>query len=260
MVLEPLLSFCPAFWTYRVTCIWFIQNCSVTSNFFNPKAIMKTCCLVCWTLMYCVILLWEIRCIKLIRKLGCVYRQQNYSACALMLYTKWTPCNGTDCPLGLQKRLKGICCPFSADGRIVAMVKIACKINCNLSDSDLYEVSSYILSTQLPDLTQSLSTSVRLSTIDGKCWYLLLLILLKFNMNKWKASLSLPSPQITCNWDFSTVFNSISGFEILTFATYCKMFIKIFLENEMPQFFLGLRWCIVYCLEILGFYALNRLV
>lgn len=69
-------------------CIWFIQNCSVTSNFFNPKAIMKTCCLECWTLMYCLILLWEIRCIKLIRKLGCVYRQQNYSACALMLYTK----------------------------------------------------------------------------------------------------------------------------------------------------------------------------
>lgn len=114
-------------------------------------------------------LLWEIRCIKSIRQLGCVYRQQNFSACALMLYTKWTPCNGTGCPLGLQKHLKGICCPFSADGRIVAMVKIACKINYKLSDLDFYEVSPYILSTQLPDLTQSLSTSVRLSTIDGKC-------------------------------------------------------------------------------------------
>lgn len=81
--------------------------------------------------MYCLILLWEIRCIKSIRQLGCVYRQQNYSAYALMLYTKWTPCNGTDCPLGLQKRLKGICCPFSPDGRMYVHVLYTGVMNAN---------------------------------------------------------------------------------------------------------------------------------
>lgn len=83
--------------------------------------------------MYCSILLWEMICIKTTRLLVCEYKHKNYLECALMLYTKWTSCNGTCCPLGLQRRLKGICCPFSADERTVAMVKTACKINCNLS-------------------------------------------------------------------------------------------------------------------------------
>lgn len=169
MVPEPFLSFCSALWTNRV--IWFIQNCSVTSNFFNPKTIMRICCLECWTLMYCSIFLWEMGCIKTHWQIGCQYRHQNYSACAVMIYTKWTPCNGTDCPLGLQRRLKGICCPSSGNESI-AMVKTICKRNCNLSDSDFYELSPYISSTQWPILTQSLSTRVLFSTIDGKFLHL----------------------------------------------------------------------------------------
>lgn len=173
MILEPFLSFCSALWTNRV--LWFIQNCCVTSNcvtsnFFNPKTIMRICCLECLTLMFCLILFWKIRCIKITRQLFCEFRHQNYSACALMIYTKWTPCNGTDCPLGLQRRFKGICCPYSGN-KTVAMAKNECKKNCNLSYSDFYELAPYICSTQLPILTPSLSTRVLLSTIDGKFWH-----------------------------------------------------------------------------------------
>lgn len=128
---------------------------------------MRICCLKYWTLMYYLFFLWEVRCIKTPRQLGCVYRQQNYSECALMLYTKWTPCNGTDCPLGLQRRIKGICCPSSVIESI-AMIKTICKRNCNLSDSDFYELSPYISSTRLPNLTPALSSRGLLSTIDGK--------------------------------------------------------------------------------------------
>lgn len=169
MVLEPFLSFCSALWTNRV--IWFIQNYSVTLNFFNLKTIMRICSLQCWNLMYCLILLWEMRCIKTTWQLGCTYKHINYSACAIMIYTKWTPCNGTNCPLGLQWRSKGICCPSNGN-ETVAMIKNVCKRNCNLSDSDFYELSPYITSTQLPILTSSLSASFLLSTIDGKYWHL----------------------------------------------------------------------------------------
>lgn len=100
-------------------------------------------------------------------QLGCTYKHKNYSACALMIYAKWTPCNDTDCQLGLQKRYKGICCPSNINEPI-AIVKTLCKRNCNLSDSDFYEPSSYVTSTKLQSLTSSLSISVLLSTIDGK--------------------------------------------------------------------------------------------
>lgn len=40
---------------------------------------------------------------------GCRYHRKNYTACDIMVYTKWTPCNGTDCQLGLQRRVIGIC-------------------------------------------------------------------------------------------------------------------------------------------------------
>lgn len=145
MVLNPFLSFCSALWTNRV--IWSIQKDSFTLNFFNPKTIMRICSLQCWKLVYCLILLLEMRCMKTTWQSGCEYRHQNYSACALLIYTKWTPCNGTDCPLGLQRRLKGICCPLNGS-ETVAMIKSVCKRNCNLSDSDFYELSPYISSTQ----------------------------------------------------------------------------------------------------------------
>lgn len=73
---------------------------------------------------------------------GCKQKNKNYTACAVMLYTKWIPCNGTDCELGLQKRFKGICCP--SPSKNTTLIKEACKRNCNISDSDFYEFSIYI--------------------------------------------------------------------------------------------------------------------
>ena len=59
-----------------------------------------------------------------------------------MVYTKWTPCNGTDCQLGLQRRDIGLCCP-SVGIESIAEQKEHCKTNCNLSDSDFFELSPY---------------------------------------------------------------------------------------------------------------------
>ena len=73
---------------------------------------------------------------------GCIYKKKNYTACAIMLYTKWTPCNGTDCQLGLQKRDIGLCCP-QVGNETIAVIKENCKANCNLSDSDFFELSPY---------------------------------------------------------------------------------------------------------------------
>lgn len=75
--------------------------------------------------------------------IGCTVNKRNYTACAVMLYTKWKPCNGTGCEIGLQRRYKGICCPVSGN-ETVDVVKAACKKNCNLSDSDFFELSKYI--------------------------------------------------------------------------------------------------------------------
>lgn len=74
---------------------------------------------------------------------GCVYNEKNYTACTVMLYTKWKPCNGIDCDPGLQRRKKGVCCPRTGN-ETVDVVKAACKKNCNLSDSDFFELSKYI--------------------------------------------------------------------------------------------------------------------
>lgn len=87
----PFLSFCSALCTNRV--IWFIQNYCVTLNVSNPKTIMRICSLQCWKLMHCLILLWEMRYVKTTWQLCCTYKHNNYSACALMIYTKWTSCN-----------------------------------------------------------------------------------------------------------------------------------------------------------------------
>ena len=73
----------------------------------------------------------------------CSYRKKNYTACAVMVYFKWTPCNGTDCQLGLQKRDIGICCPPIGNETIVAVIKEHCKANCNFSESDFFELSPY---------------------------------------------------------------------------------------------------------------------
>lgn len=74
---------------------------------------------------------------------GCIYKEKNYTACTVMLHTKWKPCNGIDCDLGFQRRNKGVCCPRSGN-ETVDVLKAACKKNCNLSDSDFFELSKYI--------------------------------------------------------------------------------------------------------------------
>lgn len=73
----------------------------------------------------------------------CEYHNKNYTECTVMLYTKWIPCNGKDCDLGLQKRNKGICCPASSKNDTLTIIKDACKRNCNISDSDFYELKNY---------------------------------------------------------------------------------------------------------------------
>lgn len=73
--------------------------------------------------------------------IGCTVNKRNYTACTVMLYTKWKPCNGTGCEIGLQRRYKGICCPSSGN-ETKDVVKAACKKNCNLSDSDFFELST----------------------------------------------------------------------------------------------------------------------
>lgn len=168
--LNIFLSLCSSFWKKKTLFYKVFKN-SILIYFFNYMRIMRFCNLKCWTLIFILIFSWELRCVKTTWQPSCHYRHKNYSACALMIYSKWTPCNGTDCPLGLQRRYKGICCPYSEIESIV-MTKTARKRNCNLSDSDFYELSPYISSTQLPILTSSLSTSVILSTIDGKHWHL----------------------------------------------------------------------------------------
>lgn len=75
--------------------------------------------------------------------IGCTFNKKNYTACTVMLYTKWKPCNDIDCELGLQRREKGVCCPRTGN-ETVDVVKAACKKNCNLSDSDFFELSKYI--------------------------------------------------------------------------------------------------------------------
>lgn len=75
--------------------------------------------------------------------IGCTFNKKKYTACTVMLYTKWKPCNDIDCELGLQRREKGVCCPRSGN-ETVDVVKAACKKNCNLSDSDFFELSKYI--------------------------------------------------------------------------------------------------------------------
>lgn len=101
---------------------------------------------------------------------GCSYHKKNYTACAVMVYTKWTPCNGTECQLGLQKRGIGICCP-SLGNESIAVIKENCKTNCNLSDSDFFELSPYTppsttLATVFPSVirTVPLPSSATLST------------------------------------------------------------------------------------------------
>ena len=73
---------------------------------------------------------------------GCRYHRKNYTACDIMVYTKWTPCNGTDCQLGLKTRGIGICCP-TVGNETISVIKENCKANCNLSDSDFFELSPY---------------------------------------------------------------------------------------------------------------------
>lgn len=75
---------------------------------------------------------------------GCTHNHKNYTACTIMMYFDPTPCNGTDCEVGFQKRDKGICCPRAFENETVDMIKAACKKNCNFSDSDFYDLSPYV--------------------------------------------------------------------------------------------------------------------
>lgn len=75
---------------------------------------------------------------------GCSYNHKNYTACTIMMYFDPTPCNGIYCQVGFQKRDKGICCPRASENETVDMIKAACKMNCNFSDSDFYDLSPYV--------------------------------------------------------------------------------------------------------------------
>lgn len=91
---------------------------------------------------------------------SCEYKHVNYTECEFMLWTKWTPCDGKVCPLGKQKRDKGVCCP-STGNRTNAEVKESCKQNCNLTDADFYELAAYVP----PSTTTTTTTTAAPSTI-----------------------------------------------------------------------------------------------
>lgn len=93
---------------------------------------------------------------------GCRYNHTNYTACTVMINLDPTRCNGNDCPLGLQKSDKGICCPQTSENETMAMTKAACKKNCNLSDSDFYDLSPYVPPSTT--LTERVTLPVRIST------------------------------------------------------------------------------------------------
>ena len=96
---------------------------------------------------------------------GCRYDKKNYTSCDIMVYTKWTPCNGTDCQLGLQRRGIGICCP-TVGNETNAVIKENCKTNCNLSDSDFFELSPYTPpSTTLATVTMLTSVTSAIRTV-----------------------------------------------------------------------------------------------
>ena len=102
---------------------------------------------------------------------GCSYHKKNYTACAVMVYLKWLPCNGMDCQLGLQRLGIGICCPPKGN-ETFAVIKENCKTNCNLSDSDFFELSPYTpSSTTLASVFTSVIRTVPLpssSTLSTK--------------------------------------------------------------------------------------------
>lgn len=101
---------------------------------------------------------------------GCYYKHKNYTACTVMINLAPTPCNGNDCPLGLQRSDKGICCPKTSENETIDITKAVCKKNCNLSDSDFYDLSPYVPpSTTLTErvtLGAGIATSPPLTTTE----------------------------------------------------------------------------------------------
>lgn len=70
----------------------------------------------------------------------CTYNNKGYAECELMFWLNWTACDGRDCPLGKEKRLKGICCSHNSL-EPSTVIKSNCKRNCNFTDSDFEETS-----------------------------------------------------------------------------------------------------------------------
>lgn len=101
---------------------------------------------------------------------GCEYNHKNYTACTVMINFNPTPCNGSDCPLGLQKSDKGICCTKTSENKTIDMTKAACKKNCNLSGSDFYDLSPYVppstTLTECVTLGAGMATSPPLTTTE----------------------------------------------------------------------------------------------
>ena len=102
----------------------------------------------------------------------CEYKHKNYTGCELMLWTSWTPCDGNICPHGQQKRDKGVCCP-SYGNQTKSEIKEACKMNCNLTDADFFELAAYvppstttttitIITTAKPSTSSATTTSSRI--------------------------------------------------------------------------------------------------
>lgn len=70
----------------------------------------------------------------------CTYNNKGYAECEFMFWLNWTACDGRDCPLGKEKRLKGICCSHNSL-EPSTVIKYICKRNCNFTDSDFEETS-----------------------------------------------------------------------------------------------------------------------
>lgn len=70
----------------------------------------------------------------------CIYQKKNFSECAFMFWDEWKICNGVGCPLGKERRLKGVCCSIQANETMASVINV-CKRNCNFTDSDFEELS-----------------------------------------------------------------------------------------------------------------------
>lgn len=78
----------------------------------------------------------------------CQHDNKTFKECDVMFYTKWTVCDGINCPSGQQTRDKGICCIQDNIGTGYTLMEW-CGQKCNLTDDDFKETVPRNLTTEI---------------------------------------------------------------------------------------------------------------